>query len=49
MTEKGNKRYATGVKIATMALIISIVLMMTSKFNLIEKQPAKVKIITLFK
>ncbi|MEP7320424.1 MAG: hypothetical protein ABI761_00845 [Saprospiraceae bacterium] len=44
MTEKGNKRYATGVRMDTIALLISIVLMMANKFITIEKVPAKVKV-----
>ena len=49
MTEKGNKRYATGVKMATIALLISIVLMMASKFITIEKVPMKVNGVTAVK
>ncbi|MEO8772043.1 MAG: hypothetical protein ABI402_18235 [Ferruginibacter sp.] len=49
MTEKGNKRYATGVRMATVALLISIVLMMVNTFIAFEKVPMKVKVITLLK
>jgi hypothetical protein len=49
ITEKGNKRYATGVRLATIALLISIVLMMANKFIAIEKVPTKVKLATVFK
>ena len=45
ITGKGNKRYASGIKIATVALIISIVLMMVNKFLTIEKEPTKVEVV----
>lgn len=45
VTEKGNKLYAMGIKLTTIALLISIVLMMVNKFIVIEETPAKVQII----
>ncbi|MBC7510717.1 MAG: hypothetical protein H7320_18530 [Ferruginibacter sp.] len=49
MTERGNKRYTTGIMMATIGLLISIVLMMANKFIAIEKVPMKVKVVTLLK
>ncbi|MEP7319774.1 MAG: hypothetical protein ABI921_13560 [Panacibacter sp.] len=49
ITEKGSKRYATAIRLATIALIISIVLMMANKFIIIEKVHAKAKQVTLLK
>ncbi len=46
ITEKGNKRYANGVTLATIALFISIVVMMANKFITIEKEPTKVKVVS---
>ncbi len=46
-TEKGNKRYATGIRLATIALIFSILLMMTNKFIDIEKKPTKVQVVAV--
>ena len=46
ITEKGNKRYNNAVKLTTIALIISIVLMMTNKFIIIEKVPTKIQVVT---
>ena len=44
-TEKGNKRYANGIRLITIALIFSIVLMLASKFMDIEKKPTRVKVV----
>lgn len=49
MTERGNKRYTTNIRMATIGLLISIVLMMANKFIEIEKVPIKVKVVTLLK
>jgi hypothetical protein len=46
ITGKGNRRYAKGIKLATAALLISIVLMMANKFIIIEKKPTKVQVVT---
>jgi hypothetical protein len=47
ITERGNKRYGTGIKLATIALIISIVMMMANKFLKIEKAPTKVRVVSM--
>jgi hypothetical protein len=47
ITEKGNKRYANGIRLATIALLISIVLMMVNKLIVIEKQPTKVQVVEI--
>lgn len=49
ITAKGNKRYATGIKLATIALLISILLMMANKFIIIEKKPTKVQVVGVIK
>lgn len=46
ITGKGNKRYATGIRVATIALLISIILMMANKFLKIEKAPQKVQLVS---
>jgi hypothetical protein len=46
-TEKGNKRYANGIRLATIALIVSILLMMANKFIAIEKKPTKVQVVAI--
>lgn len=45
VTEKGNKRYDIGVKLTTIALILSISLILINKFVMIEKAPAKVQVV----
>ena len=47
ITEKGNRKYANGIKLATIALLISIVLMMANKFITIEKKPTKVQVVDM--
>ena len=47
ITEKGNKRYATGIRLATIALLFSIVLMMANRFITLEKEPTKVKVVAV--
>ena len=49
ITERGNTRYANGIKLATIALFISIVLMMVNKLIAIEKKPTKVQVVALCK
>ncbi len=49
ITEKGNKRYNTGVRMTTVALLISIVIMMATKFIIIEKAPTKVQVVNINK
>jgi len=45
VTVKGNKRYMQGVGLTTIAILISIVLLMVNTFIAIEKAPAKVKVV----
>ena len=47
ITEKGNLRYAKGISLATIALLISIILMMANKFIAIEKKPTKVQVVNM--
>jgi hypothetical protein len=45
ITEKGTRLYSRGVGLTTIAIFISIVLLMANKFITIEKVPAKVQIV----
>lgn len=45
MTERGNKRYTMGVGLTTIALLISIVLLLVNQFIKIEKVPTKVQVV----
>lgn len=45
VTRKGNKRYMQGVGLTTIAILISIVLLMVNTFIAIEKAPAKVRVV----
>ena len=49
ITEKGNRRYAKGIRLATIALLMSIVLIMANKFFTIEKAPTKVQVVNVNK
>ena len=49
ITVKGSKRYASAIVLTTLALIISIILMMTNKLITIEKVLMKVKVVVVFK
>jgi hypothetical protein len=49
ITEKGNKNYNKGVKLTTIALIISIILLFANQFFKIEKTPAKVQVVNVKK
>jgi len=49
ITEKGNKGYNSAVKITTLAVLISIVLMLANKFIVIEKMPEKVQVVNINK
>jgi len=49
ITEKGNKNYTTGVRLTTVALLISIVLLFTNQFFKIEKTPTKVQVVNVKK
>jgi hypothetical protein len=45
VTEKGNKNYVTAVRLTTIALLFSIVLLFTNQFFKIEKTPTKVHVV----
>ncbi len=45
ITERGNRCYTKGIKLITVGLLISIVLMMANKFIAIEKKPTKVQVV----
>jgi hypothetical protein len=47
ITEKGNKNYITAVRLTTMALLISIILLFTNQFFKIEKIPEKVQVVKI--
>jgi hypothetical protein len=49
ITEKGNKKYTRGVSLTTIAILISIVLLLSNKFISIEKVPAKVQVVNMSK
>jgi hypothetical protein len=49
ITEKGNKRYSIGVRLTTVALLLSIGLMMADKFIIIEETPTKVQVVNIDK
>ncbi len=49
ITERGSKRYANAIRLATIGLVIAIVLMMTNKFIVIEKVPFNGKGGNIFK
>ncbi|HXC07047.1 MAG TPA: hypothetical protein VNZ86_19945 [Bacteroidia bacterium] len=46
ITEKGNKRYDTGVRLTTIALMLAITLLLINKFMIIEKAPTKVQVVS---
>jgi energy-coupling factor transporter transmembrane protein EcfT len=49
ITEKGNKDYTTAVRLTTIALLVSIVLLFTNQFFKIEKVPTKVQVVNIKK
>jgi hypothetical protein len=49
VTLKGNKRYLQGVGLTTIAILISIVLLLVSTFIAIEKSPTKVQVVNSVK
>ena len=49
ITEKGNKNYITAVRLTTIALLFSILLLFTNQFFKIEKVPTKVQVVNLKK
>lgn len=49
ITEKGNKNYIKAVRLTTIALLVSIVLLYTNQFFKIEKMPTKVQVVNIKK
>ncbi len=49
VTISGNKRYLNGVGLTTIAIMISIALLLVSTFMSIEKGPTKVQVVNAFK
>jgi hypothetical protein len=49
ITEKGNKRYSSGVSLTNIALLFSIVLILVNKFIKIETVPTKVQVVNVKK
>lgn len=49
ITKKGDKRYIIGVRVTTIALVSSIVLILVNKFIIIEKAPTKVQVVNIVK
>ena len=45
VTLKGNKRYMQGVGLTTIAILISIILLLVSTFIAIEKTPTKIQVV----
>jgi hypothetical protein len=45
ITKQGNKKYMQGVSLTTIAIILSIVLLLVSTFLSIEKAPTKVQVV----
>lgn len=46
VTEKANQRYTNGVRLTTIAILISISLLLANKFIAIEQVPAKVQVVS---
>ncbi|MCX6305895.1 MAG: hypothetical protein NT040_13105 [Bacteroidetes bacterium] len=49
ITEKGNKQYIVAVRLTTVALLFSIVLLFTNQFFKIEKVPTKIQVVNIKK
>ena len=49
ITERGNRYYTTGVRLTTVALLVSILLLFANQFIKIEKTPTKVQVINIKK
>jgi len=49
ITEKGNKNYLTAVRLTTISLLFSIVLLFANQFFKIEKVPTKVQVVNIKK
>ena len=47
MTQKASKRYTSGVRLTTIAILIAIVLLLSNKFIIIETAPAKVQVVNV--
>ncbi|MBC7653480.1 MAG: hypothetical protein H7098_03280 [Oligoflexus sp.] len=47
ITRKGNKRYSIGVGLTTIAILISIVLLLSNSFITLKRVPTKVQIVNL--
>jgi hypothetical protein len=47
ITDKGSKRYTTGVSLTTIAFLISIVLLLANQFIKMEKGPTKVQVVNV--
>lgn len=45
VTHKGNKRYMQGIGLTTIAIIISIIMLLLSTFLAIDKKPTKVQVV----
>jgi hypothetical protein len=48
-TENSTKRYTYGVSLTTIAILVSIILLLSNKFIAIEKVPAKVQVVNIGK
>ncbi len=46
ITRNGNKRYSQGVSLTTIAILLSILLLLINTFIAIEKAPTKVQVVT---
>jgi hypothetical protein len=49
ITEKGNKHYISAVRLTTIALLFSIVILFTNQFFKLEKVPTKVQVVNVKK
>jgi hypothetical protein len=49
ITEAGTRKYARGVGLTTIAILISIILLLSNKFISIENVPAKVQVVNMSK
>lgn len=49
VTLNGNKKYMQGVSLTTIAILISIILLLVSTFIAIEKSPTKVQVVNVTK
>lgn len=47
ITEKGSRRYANGIRLTTIAILVAIVLLLSNKLIAIEKAPTKVHVVNL--